>query len=170
MPECFFRTVMVRPFLENALLSRKSLLGINYHLWSNTKSDTNCIPLRAFQILFLSLLPISDILSYLGSTCGCMVGKERTLLHCNVIRKQYHLFSQGKCHLQSSHSRSISCTRADATSCSSSVGFSFFFCLLLDSVSAVLNNCGENKKMFVLAVPRGEDILDLGTESIKSTI
>lgn len=89
MPECIFRTTMVKPFLENALLSSKSLLGINYRLWFNTRSDTNYIPLRAF--LFFIFLnsetvlhpPISHILS-ISMIDGCIVTQKSTL--SNVIQ------------------------------------------------------------------------------------
>ena len=92
MSECLFRTVMVRPFLEKTLLSSKSLLGINYYLWSNAKSNTKCISLRAFQFVFylktVPVLPIIHVLSF------PMV--ESTLSYVIQYTKSYHLPSQGK--------------------------------------------------------------------------
>lgn len=90
MSECFFRTVMVRPFLEKTGLSGKNFLGINYCLWSNAKSNTKCSPLRAFQFVFylkiVPALPIIHILSF---------SMDKSTLSCVIqYKKPYHLSSQ----------------------------------------------------------------------------
>lgn len=95
MSECIFRRVMVRPFLQNTLLSSKSPIGSNYF----SKCNTKCNPLREIQYLFFSIsisfletVPIFFIISHILTSFsilhlyGCNAGRTNHTFQCNPIQ------------------------------------------------------------------------------------
>lgn len=100
VPECIFRTAMVRPFLENTLLSSKSLLGINYYLWSNTKSNNKCIPQRVFQFFsYLEAVPVLLVLRILTLSFSVLdvqmhADTRKHTFQCNSIQN-HTIYSPG---------------------------------------------------------------------------
>lgn len=101
MPECIFRTVMVRPFLKNTLLSSNASLGINYYLWSNTNLNTKCIPWRVFQLFFclgtVPVLLISHVVIFHVRPTWMRSGTRKPTLPCNPIQKHTIYSPWGNC-------------------------------------------------------------------------